>query len=160
MIDRFWALMSIHIYRFSYGWWLMVTNDWWWWWWAYHRPLGGNFFSKQQTKYNMKKLYRNQQSWMYWIPFLFSCPGESLRQLYTYPCNWVTDYKRFYFWTLKNNPRDLWTWDNWSEWWGDMTWPNKLTKTMTKTNTNTFRKHCQRAIIGTCGHCLETFDET
>ena len=138
-------------------WWLMTDGD------DDERTIvHWTVIFSQNSKPNItwKKLYRNQQSWMYWIPFLFSCPGESLRQLYTYPCNWVTDYKRFYFWTLKNNPRDLWTWDNWSEWWGDMTWPNKLTKTMTKTNTNTFRKHCQRAIIGTCGHCLETFDET
>ena len=44
--------------------------------------------------------------------FLFSCPDESLRQLYTYPCNsltdWLTHWQTSYFLTLKSNPRDLW----------------------------------------------------
>ena len=38
---------------------------------------------------------------------LFSCPDESLRQLYIYPWS-LTNYKGFYFLTLKSHPRDLW----------------------------------------------------
>ena len=37
-------------------------------------------------------------------------------------------------------------WDIWSEWWEDMTWPKKMTKTKTKT----FWEHLLRAILETC----------
>ena len=39
-------------------------------------------------------------------------------------------------------------WDIWSEWWEDMTWPKKLTKTNTKTKT--FWEPLLRAILETC----------
>ena len=34
---------------------------------------------------------------------IFSCPEESLRQLYTYPCHSLSQYKTFYFLTLKSH---------------------------------------------------------
>ena len=38
---------------------------------------------------------------------LFSCPDESLRQLYTYPCTYLTDYKDLLLFDIKERPQRL-----------------------------------------------------
>ena len=56
-----------------------------------------NKFKKDKVRISAR------QSWTAQLQGVFSCPDESLRQLYTYPC----DYKTFYFLTLKSHPRDM-----------------------------------------------------
>ena len=51
--------------------------------------------------------------------------------------HWLTDYKMFYFFTLKSNPRDLCP-------------LRRLIRVMTKTKTKTFREYLQRPILETC----------
>ena len=105
-------------------------------------------------------------SCIYPIYFILSCLDDSLRQLYIYPCNYLTHYRDILLFdinetwpdqkkaitktdtkTKTNTVRehiqrptldtfDLW--DIWSEWLWDMTWPKKtITKTNTKTKTMT-----------------------
>ena len=77
------------------------------------------------------------------------CP----EQLNRWPCHWLTQsVSHFYFWHYRVTLETCDLWDICSEWWEDMTWPKKLTKTNTKTmtKTKTFWEHLLRAILETC----------
>ena len=45
------------------------------------------------------------------LSLLFSCPDESLRQLYTYPCTYLTDYKDLLLFDIKERPQRLVTYE-------------------------------------------------
>ena len=86
------------------------------------------------------------------ILFFISCPG----QLNRWPCHSLTHWVSkgpFEKDTNRVTPETCDLRDTCPEWWEDMTWPKKLTKTNTKTKTmtktNTFWEHLQRAILKT-----------
>ena len=55
--------------------------------------------------------------------FLFSCP----EQLNRWPCHsltdWVSEWVTFRFWHYSVALETCDLWDIWSEWWGDLIWP-------------------------------------
>ena len=72
------------------------------------------------------------------IAVVFSCPDESLRELYTYPCHSLST-RTFYFLTSKSDPRDLWPLRRMIIVTMRHNWPKTKTVTKTKTMTNTVR---------------------
>ena len=82
------------------------------------------------------------------VQIIFSCPEQFNR----WPCHSVTDWLTHSLRTLliviqRATLETCDLWDICSEWWEDMTWPKKMTKTNTKTKT--FWEHL-RAILETC----------
>ena len=54
----------------------------------------------------------------------FSCPDGSLRQLYTYPCTYLTDYKDLLLFDIKERPQRLVTFKTYDQS-DDETWPDQ-----------------------------------